>query len=88
MKRSMRLPKTINGHFMARRLDLASERRNLVTDIMKLGGADELDSLHSELCGFGDSLEDALKTLSIPRLRRIHARAVSGTMEIPIVYDF
>jgi hypothetical protein len=88
VKRTMRLAKTIKGHFHQRRLDLATEKNELIKDILGFGGASELDALHQEIAGFGEPLDEVLPSLSLPRLRRIHARVVLGTMDIPWVEEF
>jgi hypothetical protein len=88
VNRTPRLAKTIKGHFHQRRLDLATEKNELIKDIVKFGGSDELDALHQEVAGFGEPLDEVLPSLSLPRLRRIHARVVLGTMDIPWVEEF
>lgn len=87
MNRNGRLPRTVKGEFVKRRLDLATEKKELISDILHLGGSAELGALEEELCAFGESLSETLPALSIPRLRRIHQRTVSGDLNIPIVED-
>jgi len=88
MKLKSRLPKTIKGHFNQRRLDFATEKNELIRDIIQFGGARELDSLQQEIADFGEPLDEVLPSLSLPRIRRIHSRIVLGTMDIPIVEEF
>ena len=87
MNRNGRLPRTVKGEFVKRRLDLATEKKNLIIDILHLGGSAELSALEEELCAFGESLSETLPALSIPRLRRIHDRCITGNLDIPIVED-
>ena len=85
MHRNGRLPRTVKGEFVKRRLDLATEKRELISDILNLGGSAELSALEEELCAFGESLSETLPALGIPRLRRIHQRTITGDLDIPIV---
>lgn len=87
MHRNGRLPRTVKGEFFKRRLDLATEKKELVTDIVKLGGTPELSVLEDEMCAFGESIADVLPSLSLPHLRRIHARVVTGNLPIKVVDD-
>lgn len=88
MKHNGRLPKSVKGQFVKRRLDMVTEKNQLIQDILQLAGSSDLDSLQSELGDFGESVSEVLPRLSLPRLRRIHARTVSGTLDIPWVEEF
>jgi len=87
MTKATRLPRTVRSHMSKRRLDMASERIEIVKDILQLGGAVELSVLGEEICDFGESLEEALHKVSLPRLRRIHARVVSGELPLEVGAD-
>lgn len=87
MNRKGRLPRTIRGAMSKRRLDLVTEKNELIKDILAVGGENELGILSAEVCSFGETLNEALPSLSLPRLRRIHARAVTGELPAEIVYD-
>jgi hypothetical protein len=83
MNRKSRLSTTIKSNFTKRRLDLVTEKNELIMDIETMAGSEDLDTLEEEICAFGDSLHDTLPNLSIPTLRRIHARIVTGHLPIP-----
>jgi len=85
MNRNSRLPRTVKGEFTRRRLDLYTEKKELIRDIINLGGAVELNALESEMCAFGEPLSDVLPSLSIPHLRRLHAKLITGNL--PILKD-
>lgn len=87
MKRQGRLPRTIRGSMAKRRLDMVTEKNELIKDIMSVGGENELSILQAEVCSFGESLDEALPMFSLPRLRRMHARVVTGELPTEIVYD-
>ena len=87
MKRKGRLPRTVRGALAKRRLDLVSEKNELIKDILSLGGEAELQMLHDEICAWGESLEDVLPKLSLPRIRRIHARLVTGELPPDVAYN-
>jgi len=87
MNRKGRLPRTIRGAMSKRRLDFVTEKNELIKDILSVGGENELGILQAELCSFGEPLDEALPSLSLPRLRRIHARVVTGELPTEIVYD-
>jgi hypothetical protein len=84
MKHSGRLPRTVKGEFVKRRLDLFVEKKELIKDILNLGGAGDIDVLEEEFCGFGEPLSSLLPSLSLPHLRRIHARLVTGVLPIHV----
>lgn len=88
MNRNGRLPKTIKGQFMKRRLDMVTEKNQLIQDILQLAGSSDIDSMQSELGDFGEPLSEVLPRLNLPRIRRIHARVVTGDMDIPWVEEF
>jgi len=88
MRHNGRLPKTVKSQFTKRRLDMVTEKNELIKDILQIGGESELISLQSEISSFGDSLEETLEILSLPRIKRIHARVVLGTLDIPWVVEF
>lgn len=71
----------MRGHFIKRRLDLSTEKKELIKDIISISGKDELDALASEITGFGDPLDETLESMSLPRLRRIHGRMVTGELD-------
>lgn len=87
MNRSSRLPRTIRGTMSKNRLDLVSEKNELIKDIFSVGGENELSVLQAELCSFGDGLASVLPALSLPRIRRIHARIVTGELPTETVYE-
>jgi hypothetical protein len=70
-----------------RRLDFITEKRQLVKDILSLGGDADLGSLSDEVTSFGDSLQESLESMSLPRLRRIHAKIITGELPVNIRED-
>jgi hypothetical protein len=67
-----------------RRLDFVTEKRELINDILTLGGDGDLESLHDEIGSFGESLEEALHSMSLPHLRVVHAKIVTGDLPVEI----
>ena len=68
-----------------RRLDMATEKKQLIDDIVQFGGALEREALEDELCGYDENLKPTLHKLGLPQVRRIHQRVVTG--ELPIKKD-
>lgn len=87
MMHKRRLARTARTDMIKRRLDLHTERKEMIKDILTLAGEENISILEDELCGWGEGLDEILPLLSLPRIRRIHARVVLGKLPPAIVYE-
>jgi len=85
--RGSRLARTTRTDMIKRRLDFVTEKRELIKDILALGGEENISFLEDELCAWGESVDEILPMLSLPRLRRIHARVVLGKLPPAMVEE-
>jgi hypothetical protein len=66
-------------------MDFVTEKNQLIKDILTLGGDGDLETLSGEVASFGESLGESLGKMSLPRLRRVHGKIVTGEIPIEIV---